>query len=580
MLRPRGAGAGFVRLRGAAIARWCGRARGAARLCSRYVRVFDPQPAARELPARFPSPFATEPHALARRAAEELVRELRAGLAATAGLDAPGGGKMFGVLVCQRDGDDDGPIGYLRAFSGMLGGRWRVAGFAPPVFDEAARDAWWPASEAELAVLEAQRAAIADGAVAVAARAELAAVIARHAAEAAELRARHATNRTARHAARAGAPDPRALDQLSRADTADKRELRARHAAERALATARVTTLAADADALAGRRAARSRDFLARIHAGYVLTSARGETRALGELFAPDAPPGGAGDCAAPKLLAEAQRRRLRPLALAEVWWGAPPATGGRHAGAYYPACRGKCGPLLPFLLAGLATDDAPQFGGGPIAAAEPRTLYEDAWLVVVAKPCGLLSVPGRGGALRDSVLARLRARDPGATGPLVVHRLDLDTSGVLLAARDAATHTALQAQFARREVTKHYVAWLDGTVAGEAGTIELPLRVDLDDRPRQIVDPSHGKPALTAWRVLSRAAGRTRVALSPLTGRTHQLRVHCAHALGLAAPITGDRLYGRPAAEGARLELHAEAIAFTHPHTGARVEVAWPAPF
>jgi tRNA pseudouridine32 synthase/23S rRNA pseudouridine746 synthase len=157
------------------------------------------------------------------------------------------------------------------------------------------------------------------------------------------------------------------------------------------------------------------------------------------------------------------------------------------------------------------------------------------------------------------------------------VHRLDLDTSGLLLAAKDADTHAALQRQFLDRQVDKRYVAWVEGAVAGEAGVIDLPLRVDLDDRPRQIHDPIHGKPAITEWRVIARRRHRTRVAFTPRTGRTHQLRVHAAHAVGLGAPIVGDRLYGRP---DRRLLLHAEGLAFTHPHTGARVALACPAPF
>jgi tRNA pseudouridine32 synthase/23S rRNA pseudouridine746 synthase len=188
--------------------------------------------------------------------------------------------------------------------------------------------------------------------------------------------------------------------------------------------------------------------------------------------------------------------------------------------------------------------------------------------VVVVVKPAGLLSVPGRSGALRDCVAARLRARDPGCVGPIVVHRLDLDTSGLLLAARDLDTYRALQAQFARREVAKRYAAIVDGEVAGDRGTIALPLRLDPDDRPRQVVDRDHGKPALTDWEVVARGDGWTRLALTPHTGRTHQLRVHCA--IGLGAPIRGDRLYGRVAAP--RLMLHAEALAFTHPVTGARI--------
>jgi tRNA pseudouridine32 synthase/23S rRNA pseudouridine746 synthase len=213
-------------------------------------------------------------------------------------------------------------------------------------------------------------------------------------------------------------------------------------------------------------------------------------------------------------------------------------------------------------------------FGADPIAADEPRVVFEDDWLIVVDKPCGLLSVPGRSGLLQDSVLTRLRARHAAAT---VVHRLDLDTSGLLVAAKDAATHAALQRAFAHRDVAKRYVAWLDGPVAGERGTVELALRVDLDDRPRQIHDPVHGKPAITEWQVLERAGSRTRVLLVPRTGRTHQLRVHAAHALGLGVPIVGDRLYGRAAA---RLALHAEGLSFLHPYTHRRIELVRPAPF
>lgn len=206
--------------------------------------------------------------------------------------------------------------------------------------------------------------------------------------------------------------------------------------------------------------------------------------------------------------------------------------------------------------------------------------MWEDDRIVVVDKPVGLLSVPGRSGRLRDSVLTRLHARYPDASGPLLVHRLDLDTSGLLLAAKDQPTHGRLQEMFAKRLVDKRYVAVLDGVVAGDRGTIELALRVDLDDRPRQIYDPIHGKQAITDWQVLDRTSTRTRVALHPRTGRTHQLRVHAAHPRGLGAAIVGDRLYARDAREEPRLLLHAEAIAFTHPHTGERIDLSRPAPF
>jgi tRNA pseudouridine32 synthase/23S rRNA pseudouridine746 synthase len=529
---------------------------------------FEPQPAPGELPARFPSPFGAA-HPIARRAAEELRAALAAGV-----VDVSRDGKMFGVLVVR---DAGGTVGYLRAFSGMIGERWEIDGFAPPVFDVAARDAFWPAGEAELGGLDAERVAHVDAAAAP--RAALAELDARHAAELEAITARHRERRAARAAARERAAGDAArlhvLAQASRADTAERRRLGAAHAAERAPLAEVVRAADARAAELEAARAARSRELLARIWSTYVLTSASGRRAPIDQVFVAGAPPGGAADCAGPKLLAEAYRRGLRPIALAELWWG----PGERREGAFYPACRGKCGVVLPWMLDGLPHDPAPVFGDArEVDAGEPRTIYEDRWLVVVDKPCGLLSVPGRSGALSDSVLTRLRRRYPDDAGAVIVHRLDLDTSGVLLAARDPATHAALQRMFALREIEKRYVAWLAGDVGADAGEITLPLRVDVDDRPRQIHDPVHGKPAVTTYRVLAREAGRTRVALVPHTGRTHQLRVHAAHPGGLGAPIVGDRLYG--GGEAARLMLHAEALRFVHPHTREVISIERRAPF
>jgi tRNA pseudouridine32 synthase / 23S rRNA pseudouridine746 synthase len=565
------------------------------------LTYFDPQPDA--LPAMFASPFDhAAPHPLARRAADELIARVRG----RSSLDAPGGGKMFGVLIVAAP---DGRIGYLRGFSGMLDGAWQVAGFVPPLYDPAARDAIWPAGQHQLRTLELALRAHAASPAHAAVRAAHAAVVARHAVERAALRTRHAAHRADRHAAREALRDltldpPRvsdpsrvsdppgvgtaaepqraaelhALDQASRGDAAERRRLDTDHAAELAPLAAQLDAIDGERAALERQRAAESRTLMMQVHDSYLIHNARGERRPLRDLFAPGEPPGGAGDCAGPKLLGHAYRSGLTPLALAELWWGAPPITGGRRAGQFYPSCRGKCGPILPFMLEGLPHAAPPVFGADPIAADEPRVVFEDAWLVVVDKPCGLLSVPGRSGLLGDSVLTRLRARFPEAA---VAHRLDLDTSGLLIAAKDPVTCVALQRAFARREVDKRYAAWLDGVVAGDHGTVELALRVDLDDRPRQIYDPVHGKPAITAWRVVERTATRTRVTLVPRTGRTHQLRVHAAHPLGLGAPIVGDRLYGIAGARTAdRLALHAESLAFTHPHTQQRIELVRPAPF
>ncbi len=442
---------------------------------------------------------------------DELEPDPRAAAAAralTARLPALDEGKMFGVLVLE-----DG--GVLHAFSGdsRLEGDW-----APHVYDAEARRLIEPEADRIVKALTAQRPSL-DERDALQARLD------------AELRA------------------------LAGADKAERRKLHQR-AKEQLAAFAPLVRRRAAIERL---RRVVSQEAMRRIHDTYVLENSLGERARLRELFTNGEPPWGAGECAAVKLLQHAIRTKRRPVALAEVWWGPPPAAGARVQGAFYPACRTKCGPVLPFLLRGLDVEPRRAHRSSPRPF---ETLHEDAHLAVLVKPEGLLSVPGK--EETDSVLERLRARHPNA---LLVHRLDLDTSGVLLAALDGDTYRKLQAQW--HGVEKRYVAWLEGDVVGERGVIELPLRVDLEQRPRQLVDRQHGRHALTRWEVLERRDGRTRVALFPRTGRTHQLRVHAAHAEGLGAPIVGDRLYGTPAD---RLMLHAESLAFTHPATNERL--------
>jgi tRNA pseudouridine32 synthase / 23S rRNA pseudouridine746 synthase len=466
---------------------------------------FDSATDSAALPISFPSPFDRGAvHPLARVAAEQVQRWLLGPEARSWRLDAPGNGKMFGVLIAEAP---DGSIGYLRGFSGMVDGQWEIDGWVPAAFDVRARDGVWVDGEADL----------------------------------------------------------------------------------RAIAVKRTAAVIRDANVISGTevafldaaRRSRSRELLPLIQASYQFANARGEMRALRDLFAPAEPPGGAGDCAAPKLLAHAYRLDLRPVALAEFWFGASPPTGDRRSGVFYPACRGKCAPILAHMLDGLLVDPAPLYGAAPIAMHEPALVYEDEHLLVVNKPCGLLSVPGKSALLHDSVVTRLRQRYPDATGPLLLHRLDLDTSGLLLAAKDSATFAAMQRLFAARAITKRYVAWVEGEVRGDSGTISLPLRVDVDDRPRQIHDPEYGKAAETEWFVCERVGGRTRVEFVPRTGRTHQLRVHASHPLGLGTPIVGDRLYGVDAPpEDQRLMLHAESLEFAHPITGAPFRVQRAAPF
>ncbi|NOJ93320.1 RluA family pseudouridine synthase [Corallococcus coralloides] len=554
--------------------------------------LLEPAPRADEVPGAFPSPFdAVGPHALARRAAEALQATLREGFIApgltSSILQGPDGGKMFGVLVVRQQ---DGTLGTLRAFSAMLAGRWDVPGFVPPVFDREARARVEPVADATVKALLARAEAWSTSEELRRLREDDDARQSREATEREAMRLRHDARRRQRHERRADIlamsalteaertqEALHALDQESRGDKAEKRRWdAAQEEARRSLAPARAKA-ERRVRALDRLRRIVSRGFMKQFHDTYAITNARGETRPLRSLYGGAEPPSGAGDCAGAKLLAHAFAHGLQPVALAEFWWGTPPASGGRIQGAFYPACRDKCGPLLPFMLEGLEVSAPRVFVPPPAPTPELSIVFEDAWLVVIDKPCGLLSVPGRDASLLDSVLTRLRARYPDATGPLLAHRLDLDTSGLLVAALDSRTHASLQRQFLHRDVAKRYVALIAGPVHGDSGTITLPLRVDLDDRPRQIVDPIHGKPAVTDWEVLHRAASHTRVAFHPRTGRTHQLRVHAAHPQGLGAPIVGDPLYGHA---GLRLHLHAETLSFVHPATGQRVSFTRAAPF
>lgn len=316
------------------------------------------------------------------------------------------------------------------------------------------------------------------------------------------------------------------------------------------------------------------------------LRNALGEERDIYRIFTEQAhrnPPAGTGECAAPKLLQYAYLNGLQPLAMAEFWWGNSPKGEIRRHGHYYPACRHKCEPILEFMLQGLKVEPNPLLTSNT-DADQLQTVYEDAYLLVVNKPAGMLSVPGKTG--QASVLSILQERYPDATGPLLVHRLDMATSGLLLAAKDKDIHALLQKQFEGRTVKKRYIALLDGLVSGDEpkGFIRLPLRPDFDNRPLQMVDYEYGKPAVTRYEIINRPPceaenlpSSTRVAFYPETGRTHQLRVHAAHPDGLNCPICGDPLYGQPAD---RLYLHAERLEFRHPVTDQRMHITAEAPF
>ena len=307
------------------------------------------------------------------------------------------------------------------------------------------------------------------------------------------------------------------------------------------------------------------------------MLNARGEVKDLCQIFEEtrqSVPPAGAGECALPKMLQYAYLHQLKPLAFGEFWWGESPKDEIRHHGQFYPSCKGKCEPILKHMLVGL--DVAPN----PLAVDAYREvplkiLYEDEWLVAIDKPAGMLSTPGKEAV--GSVSERLQAMYPEATGPLLVHRLDMATSGLLLAAKTKEVHAQLQALFEAREVRKIYTAVLDGVPATKEGCIHLPLCLNPLDRPRQMVSYEHGKEAVTFYRVLAVKDGRSLVQFDLQTGRTHQIRVHAAHPLGLNCPIKGDALYGKAAD---RLYLHATEVEFVHPITGVKLVLRSEVPF
>lgn len=543
-----------------------------------------PEDQARQLCGqRFANPFHQgAPSALARIATQILQAQFHGGKITEnlAGdqLEAPGAGKMFGVLVVETA---EQQLGFLRAFSGMINGGWELPGYVPPLFDRGRRELIETEGEATVSELTRRSREAANSAALAEARLENDALKLQQQQELERLLERQQQNRAERSHRRA-APDfndaeREKLAQQSRHDKTTKRQLLEQHRLQLHQCSQRLKPLERKVEALDRLRRYVSRRLMQQIHDTYEVPNGRGQLRRLRELFEPREPPAGAGDCAGPKLLAYAYRQKMKPLALAEFWWGAAPPTGGRICGVGYPACRGKCGPILPFMLEGIDCEPLKLFVPADSSHLKLRVIHRDDQIVVVEKPCGLLSVPSSNAAITDSVGARLDQQFPAPAAPRLVHRLDLDTSGLLVAALDWRSHAILQRQFVRRSIEKRYIAWLDGEVQGDRGLIDLPLCVDLGDRPRHVHDPINGRAAITEWKVLGRRGGRTRVAFSPLTGRTHQLRVHAAHPLGLNAPIVGDPLYGR-AAE--RMLLHAEWIRLRHPGSNELVEFNSSAPF
>ena len=483
-------------------------------------------------PLRFTFPFSYIPHPWAEAAAEEVMRDVRAYLLANPQSELFKQGKMFGVLVVETP---SGTIGYLRAFSAMLDGSYHHEGFVPPIVDISHPDGYFKQEEARISAIN---------------------------------------------------------KRLRETDSSQVDELK-------------------------NERKHRSQALQRWMFCQYRMRNIQGQTRDLLDIFKNETPilseeeyygkaerkttdnqplpPSGAGECCAPKLLQFAFEHNLQPLCMAEFWMGASPQSELRREGQFYPACQSKCKPILRHMLAGIPMDDDPARKSNEALAAQTQILYEDAYMLAVNKPAGLMTVPGTSG--NYSLLDWLNRPDY-----LPVHRLDMDTSGIVLIAKNHDVFVRLQQLFLRRDITKRYEAVIEqntyfarihtdderamngGSTVNErmpmSGQIALPLSRDPFDRPRQRVDFQHGKTAITDYCIRDmRADGTIFVDFFPRTGRTHQLRVHAAHPSGLDAPILGDRLYG-DGRKAARLMLHAAELQFIHPFTNQPISIHCPSNF
>ncbi len=593
-------------------------------------------------PRQFTYPFCYDIDPLAEAASLELQRYIAdADLMST----EKGCGKMFGVLVVEYE-DEEGALqrGFLAAYSGLLGGRNDWPYFVPPVFDAQQPDGHFKRTEREISAINREIAAIEHDPEYLQSVAQHEQTKKRLQAEVDAFKAEVDAAKVRRDARRkSGEPlSEEEQAEMIRESQFMKAELRRRRKAmEQANSTLHIPH-STFLKSLQRKRKQMSDELQRWLFSAYRMLNAKGEERDLIDIFREYThamPPAGAGDCCAPKLLQYAYLHRLRPVCMAEFWWGESPASEIRHHLHYYPACRSKCLPILTHMLKGL--DVAPNPLAKKRHTAEPRVLYADEYIMVVDKPAGMLSVPGKAESMKSeaSDSANISVEEYFANLQLptnsqftteqftigeadnsklkiqnskflkAAHRLDMDTSGLLVLARTEQAYVELQRQFASRETMKRYEAVLSGVPtqnsklktqnsstqpSGCLEAISLPLIADINDRPRQRVDMEHGKPALTLYNIVEVRAvdantavayttkkvdkGRTLVHLYPKTGRTHQLRVHCAHPLGLACPILGDPLYGIERAD--RMYLHAAELTFRHPVTGETMHFLSPSGF
>ena len=528
------------------------------------------------LPERFTYPFCYTPHPLCVMAAEEVQHYLNRQHEWKEELSR---GKMFGVLVVQTG---NGEIGYLAAFSGILAGTNQHSYFVPPVYDLLQPQGFFKVEEENISAINRRIKQLEEDKEYTSLLSELTRTHqqAREALDIAKQQLKEAKEKRELRRKEAGltTEEEARLIRESQFQKAEYKRLERSWKEKIAALQVEVNNREELIQELKVERKSRSAALQQQLFGQFRMLNYRKEVKTLCDIFSQTVhktPPAGAGECAAPKLLQQAYLHGWKPVAMAEFWWGESPKTEIRHHGHYYPACKGKCEPILGHMLQGLEVDENPILKELQSGKKTLDIIYEDEWLAVVNKPAGMLSVPGKEDVV--SVYSMMRERYPDADGPLIVHRLDMATSGLLVVAKTKQVHQNLQAQFKNRSVGKRYIALLQGSVSQDAGTVELPLCPNPLDRPRQMVHTGYGKPAVTDFEVLERKDNRTRIAFYPRTGRTHQLRVHAAHPLGLHCPIIGDELYGRKAE---RLYLHAEMLELTHPVTGKRISITQKADF
>ena len=527
------------------------------------------------LPEKFTFPFYYEPHELSILASHELqsyletqtnfehnfgLRENQEGLVI---------GKMFGVLVCQNSNDE---LGYLWAFSGKLANGNHHEYFVPTIFDMLQKDGFYKIEEETVNVINREIERLEQSENYLKAIEFIKTINLQAEKDIQNQKERIKSEKINRDEKRLIAEQTldfesykavqKELSEASKQESILLKQMTKYWNIQKENAKKELDILVSEIVVLKELRKQKSSTLQQKLFDAYSFLNQFGERKSIGEIFNNN-PPAGAGECAAPKLLHYAFENDLKPIAMAEFWWGKAPNSEIRKHKQFYPACKSKCEPILmTHMLQGLDMEANP-FEENPAEGKEIKIVYEDDVLLVINKPAEFLSVPGK--KIQDSVYQRIIELYPEATGPLIVHRLDMSTSGLLLIAKDEETYVKLQSQFIKRTIKKRYVALLDGVLKEKQGFIDLPLRVDLDDRPRQLVCYEHGKQAQTKWEVIEVKDNQTRVYFYPISGRTHQLRVHASHEMGLKTPIIGDDLYGK---KSNRLHLHAEQLIFTHPVT------------